>query len=78
MPAVNLDTGDAAELAGLLQFLQDWFASDSGRLDESHRCLWMDADGIGDSHLIQGGFSTYFHGYATRAMRTAVHPRAWP
>ncbi len=37
MPAANLDTGDAAELAEMLQFLHDWFAFDSGRLDESLR-----------------------------------------
>ena len=35
MPAVNLDIGDAAELAELLRFLHDWFASDSARLGES-------------------------------------------
>ena len=27
MPAMNLDMSDAAELAELLQFLRDWFAS---------------------------------------------------
>ena len=27
MPAMNLDVSDAAELAELLQFLRDWFAS---------------------------------------------------
>jgi len=35
MPAVNLDTGDAAELAELLQFLRDWLAADPDRLGES-------------------------------------------
>jgi hypothetical protein len=27
MPTVNLDTGDAVELAELLQFLHDWLAT---------------------------------------------------
>jgi hypothetical protein len=35
MPTVNLDTGDAVELAELLQFLHDWLAADPGRLGES-------------------------------------------
>jgi len=35
MPALNLDIGDAAELAEMLQFLHDWLAADSGRLGES-------------------------------------------
>lgn len=32
MPTVNLDTGDAVELAELLQFLHDWLAADPDRL----------------------------------------------
>jgi hypothetical protein len=32
MPSMNLDTADAAELAGLLQFLTDWLARDPGHL----------------------------------------------
>lgn len=35
MPAVNLDAGDAAELAEMLQFLHDWLAADGERLSES-------------------------------------------
>jgi hypothetical protein len=35
MPTVNLDTGDVAELAELLQFLHDWLGADPGRLGES-------------------------------------------
>jgi hypothetical protein len=35
MPTENLDTGDAAELAELLQFLHDWLEADSDRLGES-------------------------------------------
>jgi hypothetical protein len=35
MPAVNLDNGDAVELAELLQFLHDWLAADPDRLGES-------------------------------------------
>jgi hypothetical protein len=31
----NLDTGDATELAELLQFLNDWLASESTHLDAS-------------------------------------------
>jgi hypothetical protein len=31
----NLDTGDATELAELLQFLNDWLASDHTHLDTS-------------------------------------------
>jgi hypothetical protein len=31
----DLDTGDATELAELLQFLNDWLASDPTRLDAS-------------------------------------------
>lgn len=37
MPTVNLDTGDAVELAELLQFLHDWLATDDDRLGESLR-----------------------------------------
>jgi hypothetical protein len=37
MPAVSLDTADAAELAELLHFLGDWLASDRDRLDASLR-----------------------------------------
>jgi hypothetical protein len=35
MPDVSLDTGDATELAELLQFLSDWLATDPGRLGPS-------------------------------------------
>jgi hypothetical protein len=35
MPDVRLDTGDAAELAGLLQFLTGWLARDPDRLGAS-------------------------------------------
>jgi len=35
MPNLGLDTGDATELAELLQFLNDWFASDRADLDAS-------------------------------------------
>ena len=35
MPSMNLDTADAAELAGLLQFLSQWLARDPGRLAAS-------------------------------------------
>jgi hypothetical protein len=35
MPNLNLDTGDATELAELLHFLNDWLASDPTRLDAS-------------------------------------------
>jgi len=35
MPSTNLDTADAAELAGLLQFLSQWLARDPGHLAES-------------------------------------------
>jgi len=38
MPTTTLDTGDAVELAELLQFLADWLAADHYRLDASlHR-----------------------------------------
>jgi hypothetical protein len=37
MPAVSLDTADAAELAELLNFLGDWLAADQDRLDDSLR-----------------------------------------
>jgi hypothetical protein len=37
MPAVGLDTADAAELAELLYFLGDWLAADHDRLDASLR-----------------------------------------
>ncbi len=37
MPDMSLDTGDAAELAELLQFLADWLASDPGHLGASLR-----------------------------------------
>ena len=37
MPDVSLDTGDATELAELLQFLSDWLASDTSRLGTSLR-----------------------------------------
>jgi hypothetical protein len=35
MPQVNLDAGDAAELAEMLQFLTGWLARDPGRLAAS-------------------------------------------
>ena len=35
MPSLGLDTGDAIELAELLQFLNDWFGSDRADLDAS-------------------------------------------
>jgi hypothetical protein len=35
MPTVNLDTGDAAELVEVLQFVRDWLAADPGRLGAS-------------------------------------------
>jgi hypothetical protein len=35
MPTTNLDTADAAELAGLLQFLSEWLARDPGPLGAS-------------------------------------------
>jgi hypothetical protein len=35
MPTMNLDLGDAAELAELLQFLRDWLATGHYHLDAS-------------------------------------------
>jgi hypothetical protein len=35
MSTVNLDAGDAAELAELLRFLHDWPASDPDQVDAS-------------------------------------------
>ncbi len=35
MPQTTLDTGDAIELAELLQFLSGWLARDPGRLGPS-------------------------------------------
>ena len=35
MPELRLDTGDAAELAELLQFLAEWLTRDPGRLGAS-------------------------------------------
>lgn len=35
MPTTNLDLGDAAELAELLQFLRDWLATYHDHLDTS-------------------------------------------
>ena len=35
MPGQTLDTGDAAELAGMLEFLSDWLAADPARLGDS-------------------------------------------
>jgi hypothetical protein len=35
MPGQTLDTGDAAELAEMLQFLSDWLAADPARLGAS-------------------------------------------
>jgi hypothetical protein len=35
MPTTNLDISDAVELAELLQFLQDWLATDRAQLGES-------------------------------------------
>ncbi len=37
MPAVNVDAGDAAELAELLRFLHDWLAAEHDHLDASLR-----------------------------------------
>ena len=39
MPAVTFDVTDAAELAELLQFLRDWFATDHGPLQASVRAF---------------------------------------
>jgi len=35
MPVITLDTGDAAELTELLQFLRDWLTTDEDHLDAS-------------------------------------------
>lgn len=35
MPNITVDTGDAAELTELLQFLADWLAADHAHLDTS-------------------------------------------
>lgn len=35
MPTTTLDSGDAAELAQLLNFLNDWLATDHDHLDTS-------------------------------------------
>ncbi len=35
MPAVNMDAGDAAELAELLRFLHDWLGAEHNHLDAS-------------------------------------------
>ena len=35
MPTMNLDLGDAVELAELLQFINDWLTTDHERLDAS-------------------------------------------
>lgn len=35
MPQIRLDVTDAVELAELLQFVNDWLASDTERLDTS-------------------------------------------
>ena len=35
VPQVNLDAGDAAELAEMLQFFSDWLVRDPGRLAAS-------------------------------------------
>ncbi len=37
MPAVNVDAGDAAELAELLRFLHDWMSAEHHHLDASLR-----------------------------------------
>lgn len=37
MPRMTLDTGDAAELAELLQFVRDWLTGDHDHLDTSLR-----------------------------------------
>jgi hypothetical protein len=59
MPAVNLDTGAAAEFAEMLPFLHDWFASNSGRLDESLR------DFVGgrayDTDQLRGDLNRFAH-----------------
>jgi hypothetical protein len=35
MPNTSLDTSDAVELAEILQFLADWFATDPNQLEAS-------------------------------------------
>jgi hypothetical protein len=37
MPSLSLDSGDAAELAEMLEFLSEWLAADRGRLAVSLR-----------------------------------------
>jgi hypothetical protein len=40
MPLTTLDTGDAIELAELLQFLSGWLARDPGRLAHRWPATW--------------------------------------
>jgi len=35
VPTTSLDTGDAVELAGMLQFVDDWLGTDPGELGAS-------------------------------------------
>jgi len=48
MPEMNLNAGDAAELAEMLEFLSEWLARDPGRLAASlaefvgHRAYGLD------------------------------------
>jgi hypothetical protein len=40
MPTTSLDTGDAVELAEMLQFVDDWLATDPGELRASLGASW--------------------------------------
>jgi hypothetical protein len=50
MPSMNLDTADAAELAGLLQFLSQWLARDHGHLACLEDFVGHPAYGISQLH----------------------------
>ena len=48
MPSTSLDTADAVELAELLQFLDDWLATDHEQLRTSlARFIGIDGYGVG-------------------------------
>jgi hypothetical protein len=58
MPAVNVDVGDATELAELLRFLHDWLTSEHDYLDPSiRRFVGNPAYDIGQLRTDLAGFT---------------------
>ena len=54
MPTTSLDTGDAVELAEMLQFVDDWLATDPGELGASRAHRKGSCSGYRSPDLTEG------------------------